>query len=44
MHYSLVFPCLIYCIEIWGNASAVHVDALIKIQKNVFTRYHFLSF
>ena len=33
MYYSLVFPYLIYCIEIWGNASAVQLDALIKIQK-----------
>ena len=29
MCYSLVFPYLIYCIEIWGNASAVQLDALI---------------
>ena len=28
MYYSLVFPYLIYCIEIWGNASAVHLDLL----------------
>ena len=33
IYYSLVFPYLIYCIEIWGNAFAVHLDALIKIQK-----------
>ena len=33
MYYSHVFPYLINCIEIWGNASAVHLDALIKIQK-----------
>ena len=33
MYYSLVFPYLIYCNEIWGNASTVHLDAVIKIQK-----------
>ena len=33
MYYSLVFPYLIYCIKIWGNASTVHLDALIKLQK-----------
>ena len=33
MYYSLVFPYLIYCIEIWSNASVVHIDALIQIQK-----------
>ena len=33
MYYSLVFPYLICFMEIWGNASAVHLDALIKINK-----------
>ena len=31
IYYSFVFPYLIiYCIEILGNASSVHLDALIK--------------
>ena len=33
MYHSFVFPYLIYCIEIWGNASAIHLEPLIKIQK-----------
>ena len=33
MYHSFVFPYLIYCIEIWGNASAIHLDPPIKIQK-----------
>ena len=33
LYYSLVFPYLIYCNEIWGNASSVHLDPIIKIQK-----------
>ena len=33
MYHSFVFPYLIYCVEIWGNASAIHLDPLIKIQK-----------
>ena len=41
MYYSLVFPYLIYCIEISSNASAVHIDALIKYRKKVFTRNYF---
>ena len=33
MYYTFVFPYLIYCNEIWGNAAAVHLDPLIKLQK-----------
>ena len=33
LYYSLVFLYLIYCNEIWGNASSVHLDQIIKIQK-----------
>ena len=33
LYYSLVFPYLIYCSEIWGNASSVHLDPIIKIKK-----------
>ena len=29
----MYFPYLIYCVEIWGNASSIHLDPLIKIQK-----------
>ena len=28
LYYSLVFPYLIYCNEIWGNASSVHLVQL----------------
>ena len=33
MYHSFVFPYLIYCVEIWGNASAIHLDPLKKIPK-----------
>ena len=33
LYHAFVFPSLIYCIEIWGNASEVHLDALLKVQK-----------
>ena len=32
LYYSLVFHNLIYCNEIWGNASSVHLDPNIKNQ------------
>ena len=44
MYYSLVFPFHIYCIEIWGNAFAVHLDALIKIQKKCVRTISFSEF
>ena len=33
--HSFVFPYLTYCIDIWGNASDIHFDALIKIFKKI---------
>ena len=44
MYYSLVFPYLIHCIEIWSNASAVHIDALIKYRKRCCTKNFFWEF
>ena len=35
LYHSFVFPYLTYCIEIWGNASDIHLDALIKIKKKI---------
>ena len=32
-YYSFVYPYLIYGIEIWGNASNIHLDPIIKLQK-----------
>ena len=37
LYYSLVFPYLIYCNEVWGNASAVHLEPIIKIQRAIRT-------
>ena len=33
LYYTFVFPYLIYCNEIWGSASAVHIKPLITLQK-----------
>ena len=33
LYYSFVYPYLIYGIEIWGNASNIHRDPIIKLQK-----------
>ena len=35
LYHSCVTPYLIYCLEIWGNASVIHLQPLIITQKNV---------
>ena len=35
LYDSFVFPFLTYCIAIWGNASDIHLDALIKTPKKI---------
>ena len=36
MYHSFVFPYLIYCVEIWGHASAIQLDPLKKFKRKVF--------
>ena len=33
LYYSLVFPHLIYCNEIWGHVNNIYIYSLIKLQK-----------
>ena len=33
LYYSIIYPHLIYCVEVWGNACAVHITSLFKLQK-----------
>ena len=42
MYYSFVFS--IYCVEIWGNASTIHLDPLKKIQKKSIRAITFSEF
>ena len=35
LYNSFVFPYLIYCVEVWGNASNFILDPIYKIQKRV---------
>ena len=36
LYNSFVFPYLIYCSEVWGNASYIHLQPLIILHKNFF--------
>ena len=44
MYHSFVFLYLIYCVEIWGNTSAIHLNPLIKIQKKSIQAITFSEF
>jgi hypothetical protein len=33
LYYSIIYPHLIYCVEVWGNSSACHVNSLFRLQK-----------
>ena len=33
MHFTFIYPYLIYCVEIWGNTNETHLKPLIQIQK-----------
>ena len=44
LYYSLFFPDPIYCNEVWGNASTVHLDPNIKIQKRAIRTITFFSY
>ena len=33
LYFTFVYPYLIYCVEVWGNACDTHLEPIIKIQK-----------
>ena len=35
LYNSFVLPYLIYCVEIWGNASEIHILPIITLQKKI---------
>ena len=44
LYLAFIFPYLIYCVEIWGNARDIHLLPLITLQKKIvraitFSRY-----
>ena len=44
LYYSFVTPYLIYCLEIWGNASDIHLQPLITTQKKLLELLLFSSY
>ena len=35
MYYAFIFPYLIYCVEVWGNAAPTHLAPLCTIQNKI---------
>ena len=39
---AYIYPCLIYCVESWGNAAKCHLDPLYILQKKLLGLLLFL--
>ena len=35
LYYSLIYPHLIYAIEVWGSADSTHMNHIIILQKRI---------
>ena len=35
LYYSIIYPHMTYCIEVWGNAAKTHLCSLFKMQKKI---------
>ena len=35
LYYSLIYPYMTYCIEVWGLAADIHLISLIRLQKKI---------
>ena len=36
LYNAFIFPYLIYCVEVWGNALSIHLTPLLKLQHKTF--------
>ena len=43
LYFTFIYPYLIYCVEVWGNACATHLDPLIILQKKCIRTITFSS-
>ena len=42
LYHAFVFPYLIYCVEVWGNALSNHVQPLIKLQNKITPSHRYI--
>ena len=43
LYGTFIYPYLIYCIEVWGNACEVHLEPLMKLQNKILSFSHYTS-
>ena len=43
LYYSLIYPHLIYAIEVWGSADNTHLSHLFMLQKRIVRMVYFLD-
>ena len=46
LYYTFIFPYLIYCVDVWGNALSTHTQPIIKLQNKtirIITNSYFLT-
>ena len=46
LYYTFIFPYLIYCVNVWGNALSTHTQPIIKLQNKIIriiTNSYFLT-
>ena len=40
LYYSLIYPCLTYCIQVWGSTYQTHLSKLVILQKKIVRIIH----
>ena len=43
LHYSLIYPRLIYAIEVWGSAHTTHMNHIIMLQQRIIRMMSYLD-
>ena len=43
LYYSLIYPHLIYAIEVWGSADTTHMNRIIMLQKRIVRMMSYLD-
>ena len=41
--YIYIYPYLVFCIELWGNAAHCHLESLFKLRKTLLELLLFLT-
>ena len=39
LYFRFIYLYLTYCVEIWGKACNIHLDPIVKVEKNIRTHH-----